>query len=194
MRILFFKSFRKKTVNVKGYTRHNGTEVSGYDREMDASEEKPKAPDPRNQRFPLLSPDMKPEQYLSHVMRAFGASRKETRELPELAGYHRHVSAQMFTTAGAGKLKITKNDRHVYLNYIIDAVKHPQEMWVDSHDQRDKTLYCLARYRFGKKTLHIVATFKEESVSVWLGWSAFQSESKVYYESKREGKCVYSAP
>lgn len=143
----------------------------------------------------MLSAKMQEQQCLEYAMKKFGVGWKETAELPELAGYRRYVSAQMFTTAGAGKLKITKNDRHVYLNHIIDAVKHPQEMWVDSSDPRDKTLYCLAQYRMKPRTLRVVCTFKETSVDVWLGWSAYQDDRSLdsEYEKKRSGRRVYVA-
>ena len=183
--VLFFKS------HVRGYTRRSG-DVRGYER-GGKHPPKPPLPPPREKRFPLLSPNMLPQEYLEYAMKQLGVTSKGTAELLELAGYRRYVSAQMFTTAGSGFSKITKKDRHVYLNYIVDAVKHPQEMWIDDHEQRDKTLYCLARYQGKNKVLHIVATFKERGMDGWLGWSAFQNEEAAYYEDKRKGKCVYSA-
>ena len=195
MHVLFLKAGGKKEVAVRSYVRR-GAPVRGYHREVDSGKEKPQTPAPRSCRLPLLSPDMKQEQYLAHVMQAFRAGWKDTAELPELAGYRRFVSAQMFTTSGSGLSKITKNNRHVYLNYIIDAVKNPQEMWVDAHDPRDKTLYCLAQYQMKPRTLRIVATFKEASVDVWLGWSAYQDDRAIdsEYEKKRTGKRVYASP
>ena len=184
--VLFLKS------PVRGYTRRSGY-VRGYERAGNA-QPKPPLPPPREKRFPLLSPDLSEEKCLAHVMRAFGANWKDTAELPDLAGYRRYVSAQMFTTSGSGASKITKSGRHVYLNYIVDAVKSPQEMWLDDREPRDKTLYCLAQYKIQRKTLSIVSVFKERGMDIWLGWSAFQNEDAAYYEDKRKGKRVFSAP
>lgn len=137
--------------------------------------------------------------YLDAFMKEFGARWDETVQVTDKFPYRRIVSKDLFTDHKTGGFKILREHRAEYVKFIAQAIKNPDEAWVDQGGHHDKTLYCLASYLIKGRVLHIVTAFKERSSkrgadSVWLGWSGYQTKDTTYFLGKRKGECVYRRP
>lgn len=154
-------------------------------------------PEPRTVNLEVLPAGKDELFYLDRFMAEFGAGRGESVALTTPFPEKRMVSKDVFTNhqKKGGALKVTKEGRELYAIYIAEAIKNPDEAWIDSGGHGDKTMLCLARYAMSnRKILHIIATFKEKQAEIWVGWSGYNSDSATYYGSKRKGNRIYVRP
>lgn len=85
--------------------------------------------------------------------------------------------------------KVMKKQRHLYLNYIADGIKFPQEIWKYKYKGRER-LNLLSRYKSKNGNIEIIAVF-ENKKSVFVGISAYQAIYDDYFERQRVGKRIY---
>ena len=156
-------------------------------------------PEPRTVKIEVLPEGEGELFYLDRFMAEFGAGRHEAVELNNLVPYRRIVSEDLFTNHQTDRPKVKKRGRGPYVLFVAEAIKRPDEIWISKGSHHDRTLFSLARFNYGKDTLHIVTAFKEKSCkagqdSVWIGWSGYKSDAPEKYNEKRKGEIIYRRP
>lgn len=152
----------------------------------------PALPDPTHAHWSLLPSGRDDRFYLSAFMREFGVNWNETAILTDKVPYRRLVSKELFMDHKTGRFKIEKNGRAVYVKYIAEAIKNPDEIWLSSGGHGDEALHCLARFSVRGNVLNIVAVFRQKSVDAWVGWSGYQTRTPEQFSSKRVGHRIYA--
>ncbi len=148
-------------------------------------------PEPRSGTSIQIMPDgLSEREYMIKFMQEFDSKWNEDAQITNQTGHELLISREMFTDHKTGASKIKRGGRFHYLLYIADTVKNPDEIRLESGDYQDETLYLLSSYLIRGKLTHIITAYKKTG-ALWTGWSGYQSTSKTYFETKREGVLLY---
>lgn len=150
-------------------------------------------PPPKNKSFPLLKDGESEDYYLKHFMQQFRQKSEAvfTIKIPTCVV---EISKNIFkdnvnSTDEKFVFKVMKKQRHLYLNYIADGIKFPQEIWKYKYKGRER-LNLLSRYKSKNGNIEIIAVF-ENKKSVFVGISAYQAIYDDYFERQRVGNRIY---
>ncbi len=163
-----------------------------------ATQSQGEMPEPRRLDLPLLPTGQGERYYLERFMGAFGAEWNGTAIVVAPTGHPLAVSRLLFTDHKSGGLKIAKQGRAPYVPYIVETIKHPDEIRLITGDFGDRALYFLARYGIGHDLTGVLAIFAERGAT-WEGWTGYQMPLKsatqaAYFESKRDGAILFRRP
>jgi hypothetical protein len=93
---------------------------------------------------------------------------------------------------GAGELKIKKLDRDFYLDYLIDTIKDPDEMYMEYDTKKNRIIKKLLKYykteNGAKRGMHLLFEYKKDKT---IGVSAYFLKSAGTVEKKRSEKLIY---
>ncbi len=98
--------------------------------------------------------------------------------------------ARDLLTSHAGKSKLKKAGREVFMLYIAATIQAPDEVWMVGTGQEGATMTRLARFRMGRDLLNVLAVFRR-GAKVWSGVTAYQTYDGTYFNSKRTGNLCY---
>lgn len=147
-------------------------------------------PTPKQSNFVFLPEGLPDKSYLARFMAEFGALSDEQMIYESVTKHKLLVSGEMFTNHKTGESKITKHGREKYLLYIADAIKNPDEVWLNAGKYQDNALYFLSRYAINNQIMNVLAVFTETN-KVWTGWTGYQNFDWKYFKSKRDGYLIY---
>ena len=152
-------------------------------------------PEPRRLDLPLLPTGQEERYYLERFMGAFGAGPGETALVDDPVATWREdrpvlaVARDLFTSH-AGKSKLKKAGREVFMLYIAATIQAPDEVWMVGTGQEGATMTRLARFRMGRDLLNVLAVYRR-GAKVWSGVTAYQTYDGTYFNSKRTGNLCY---
>lgn len=152
-------------------------------------------PPPKNKSFPLLKGDESEEYYLRYFMQQFRQKSESVFTIRIPIG-EVEISKNIFkdnfkSTKDDFVFKIKKSNRHLFLNYIADGIKYPQEIWRYKFHNRTR-LHLLSRYKTKRGLIEVIAVF-ENKLSLFVGISAYQTSVVNYLEKQRVGERVFVA-
>lgn len=172
----------------------------------------PEAPEPLPPRLPLpplppprpvpaawiLPPDLEPEAYVDAFLQEFGASVDHGVLFRDAAGHVLGIDADLFRRRD-GVWKVDSQGRHRFLRVLADALKDPDEIWVDwASDHtgapvlRRRYLTALSLPRLSKQERgHGLFALMEWTPSGWRGVTLFQAKPTDYLQQWRRGVLLY---
>ncbi|WP_338665002.1 PBECR2 nuclease fold domain-containing protein [Pararoseomonas sp. SCSIO 73927] len=154
----------------------------------------PPMPTPRPfDRERLLPESTSAEQAAAAFLGEFGATMEKAVVYRDVTGARITVGHDLFVTA-SGKMKADKRGRAPWMRLLADAVRDPDEVWVDFELGRKSGEVILKRRylrRFaGADGAEGLAVF-EWGWSGWRGTTAFPPDKAAYLEALRRGALLY---
>lgn len=96
---------------------------------------------------PILKAGLQPEEYVNAFLEEFGATRQQAKLWRDPSGNVVLVSEELFKDA-SGKLKVQKRGRDIFVKRLAEALKDPDEIWVDWEQFGDKKRTSTLRRRY----------------------------------------------
>lgn len=104
----------------------------------------PAMPTPRPFRADVLPADTPPERAVERFLAEFGAAPDKPALWRDPAGHALPIGGDLFQRLD-GSSKSADRDRHLQLPRLAEAIKDPDEIWLDWMRRRDTGLYVLVR-------------------------------------------------
>ncbi|MBN2751868.1 MAG: minor capsid protein [Rhodospirillaceae bacterium] len=139
-----------------------------------------------------LPDDLTREGYVQAFLSEFGADLTRPASFRDVAGHRFAVGRELFDDRSGNLRKADKFGRQRYLLHMADALKDPDEIWLD-WAQTDKGVMLRRRYlRVIDMPDHAggIAVF-EWSGAGWSGVTAFPPERAAYLERQRQGVLLF---
>lgn len=124
---------------------------------------------------PLMKPGLAPEKYIDAFLNEFGAKRGEPKLWRDPSGHVVTISDDLFRRAN-GALKLMEGTRNEHVMRLAEALKDPDEIWVDWADPRRNKSTVVRRYLRISPDSPEFALFTW-SVDGWAGTTAFNPET-----------------
>lgn len=141
----------------------------------------------------ILAADLKDEEYVKAFLGEFGADIGKPAAFRDAAGHAIAVGEELFRDF-AGGWKVAKMGRQQYMLVLADALRDPDEIWVDWETIR-RTGQTVLRRRYLKR-LQLprkaggLAVFEWTSAG-WSGITDFTPGAGKYLEAQRRGALLY---
>lgn len=148
-------------------------------------------PPPKNESFSLLKGGKDTYFYIQTFMECFEKNYDDVFTYNVRNKFKVEISKNIFRnhTVSFKKnkfiSKVLKNNRNLYIFYIVDCIKYPQEIW-KYNDGKNKMNF-LSRYANG---IEVIAVFEEHKLC-FTGVSAYQAKYPNYLEKQRVGNRIY---
>jgi hypothetical protein len=101
------------------------------------------------------------------------------------------INNQLFLDKKKNKLKVRKQQRQFYLDYLVEAIKDPDEMYLEYDNDNKRLVKKMLKYFTvdGNKraTIAIFGYDKDKTIGV----SVYFVTKDEYVENKRSGKLIY---
>ena len=142
----------------------------------------------------VLPPDLPPTQYIDAFLREFGAADGERQAIfVDVVGEYLVISDALFRDR-SGALKIGKRERAPYVLLYADAIKSPDEVWVDFSRYGDRETLrrrYIARWLVEGLDVNALAVFEVGPLG-WVGVTAFSQDEAADLEVRaRKGELVW---
>jgi hypothetical protein len=146
----------------------------------------------------ILPAGLEPEAYANAFLKEFGASADQGVMWRDAAGHVLGIDADLFKRRD-GAWKVDSQGRHRFLRVLADALKDPDEIWVDwasDHTgapvlrRRYLTALSLPKLSQMEKGAGMYAML-EWTTAGWRGVTLFQSRTAPYLERQRTGVLLY---
>lgn len=149
---------------------------------------------------PVLPDGEKPEVYVDRFLAEFGASRDQAALWRDPAGHALVISRQLFERPdGSSKLTSYGRWRGGHVLRLAEAIRDPDEIWIDSGQGPDGQWRLVRRYLRTSPDSPEFASFAWSS-SGWDGATAFppskghtNKPDPGYLERQRQGRCCGGA-
>lgn len=146
-------------------------------------------PEPRPTQIQPFPSGLSGEDYAKRFLASFQTAETigdASLMVPSVHELHLLVSNKMLRKQ-SGDWKSNKRGRGVYLPFVAEGIKDPDEVWVeeDSHYHLAK-LYYLARFRRGSETVRAIAVFQSAG-EVFEGVTAYITEQVRYFDEHLRG-------
>lgn len=162
---------------------------------------KPKAlpplPPPRTLPSVGVLPDgLDPADYASAFLNRFGATVDKGAAFRDAAGHVLGIDAELFKNR-RGEWKVDSQGRHRYLSILAEALKAPDEIWVDWAEVDGKPvlrrtyLAALTLPKLGKDKGAGLFALLEWTNKGWSGVTLFQGRTSAYLAKQRLGALIY---
>lgn len=139
----------------------------------------------------ILPDDLPEADYVAAFLAEFGAAPGRPVGFRDVTGTALAVGEELFLAAD-GKSKAKKLGRHPYMLLLADALKDPDEVWVDWEDVRGvPTLRRRYVRRVDLPDKAGALTVFEWSGEGWWGTTTFAPDKEAYVERQRGGVLLY---
>lgn len=147
----------------------------------------------------ILPEDRPPEEYARAFLSVFGADIDRPAAFRDAAGHLIGIGAELFQNRFDGAWKIDKQERHRFLGILAEALKDPDEIWLDwaTDDKGNPVLkrrylaaLNLPRRSRMEKGDGLFAALEWTRVG-WRGVTAFQTRRPGYLDDQRRGVLIY---
>ena len=127
--------------------------------------------------------------YLSSFLKKFSAEIGKPKLFRDRAGQALLISDDLFRER-TGKMKIMKRGREIYIEQLAEAIKDPDEIWVNWiwHDKMKKWILDRRFIRLNPEN-GLLAIFEWSNLG-WSGTTVYKSDSK-QVERRRNGALLY---
>lgn len=162
---------------------------------------KPPMPPPTPWKKPTSPPSSAPElEIINGFLDRFGATIGRSTEFRDVTGFPINISEELFRNRKQGRWKIKKNNRHLYLPMLAEALEAPDEIWL-RWEKRGANWYLqryyLRRFVMAGNQAAGMAVFRFNQKE-WSGVTLFQPEHEGdpahphnYIDSRRGGLLIY---
>jgi SPP1 gp7 family putative phage head morphogenesis protein len=143
-------------------------------------------PDPRPTQTQLLPTGLSGDEYAKRFLAEFAPGGEGSAVLQSVYDLPLLISSKMLR-AQSGAWKSDKRGRGPYLPLVADAIKAPDEIWVEENSRYEVVkLYYLARFQLRSKIIRAIAVFKSAD-RVFEGLTAYVTGQADYFEDQRGG-------
>ncbi|MCA1973895.1 MAG: minor capsid protein [Caenispirillum sp.] len=146
----------------------------------------------------ILPDDLAPEDYAAAFLGEFGATVEQGALFRDAAGHAVGIDADLFRRRD-GTWKVDSQGRHRFLLVLAEALKDPDEIWIDwaeDHEgrpilrRRYLTALTLPKLSKDEKGTGLYAAV-EWTAAGWRGVTLFQSRTAPYLDRQRTGVLLY---
>jgi SPP1 gp7 family putative phage head morphogenesis protein len=141
----------------------------------------------------LLPPGLSDSAYVDRFLKEFGGSADTAVPFTDKAGETLAISDRLFRDA-EGRLKVTKRGRERHLLLLADAIKEPDEIWLQWTEYPKGELRLLrtyiARFDLAGQRDGGYALFRTGKDG-WTGVTGFRPDRESYLQNRRKGTLIY---
>ncbi len=126
----------------------------------------------------LLDDELSAEEYLDKFLQMFDGEAVFT----DVTGNQLVIDRELFVDRASGDLKIMQNKRHLFLRFIAETIKRPDEIWMKEEYQFKEKRWVvrrryIARFQVEGSTRPVLSVF-EEGPSGWIGKTGYQTKTE----------------